>query len=98
MTIFCEKVRARDSVGLHKSFSQSMAQKSYKLLYFAARGRGEFIRLAFIIAGVEFEDCRLDKEKWDTLKAGEFNHVQNIVLVRFCLHTTDTIKMKRLDT
>lgn len=49
-----------------------MAQKSYKLLYFPARGRGEFIRLAFIIAGVEFEDCRIEKETWATLKAGEF--------------------------
>ena len=51
--------------------SQIMAQKAYKLLYFPARGRGEFIRLAFLIAGVEFEDCRIDKETWPTLKAGE---------------------------
>ena len=49
-----------------------MAQKAYKLLYFPFRGRGEFIRLAFIIAGVEFEDCRIDNETWATLKAGEF--------------------------
>lgn len=78
-----------------------MAQKSYKLFYFPARGRGEFIRLAFIIAGVEFEDCRIEKETWATLKAGEFwrdlKRVQN-VLVWFCLHTTDTIKMKLLNS
>ena len=48
-----------------------MTEKSYKLLYFPARGRGEFIRLAFRIAGVEFEDCRIDKETWATFKAGE---------------------------
>ena len=48
-----------------------MAQKAYKLLYFPFRGRGEFIRLAFIIAGVEYEDCRIDNETWATLKAGE---------------------------
>lgn len=50
-----------------------MAQKSYKLTYFPARGRGEFIRLAFIIAGVEFEDNRVDKDQWAILKAGEFS-------------------------
>ena len=49
-----------------------MAQKSYRLLYFPARGRGEFIRFAFLIAGVEFEDCYIEKETWATLKAGEF--------------------------
>ena len=54
-----------------KRYSQIMDNKSYKLLYFPARGRGEFIRLAFRIAGVEFEDCRIDKETWATLKAGE---------------------------
>ena len=48
-----------------------MAQKAYKLFYFPFRGRGEFIRLAFIIAGVEYEDCRIDNETWATLKAGE---------------------------
>ena len=50
-----------------------MSQKSYKLTYFPARGRGEFIRLAFIIAGVEFEDCRVELEQWRVLKAGEFS-------------------------
>lgn len=46
-----------------------MAQKSYKLTYFAGRGRGEFIRLAFVIAGVEFEDCRMDFKEWQAFKA-----------------------------
>ena len=59
-------------MGFDKSYSKIMAQKSYKLLYFQARGRGEFIRFAFLIAGVEFEDCRMDFETWQTLKAGEF--------------------------
>jgi len=46
-----------------------MSKKSYKLTYFPARGRGEFIRLVFVVAGVEFEDCRVDKEQWAALKA-----------------------------
>ncbi|CAH3143809.1 unnamed protein product, partial [Pocillopora meandrina] len=47
-----------------------MSQKSYKLYYFRARGRGEFIRLAFLIAGVEFEDFCVDIEKdWPAFKA-----------------------------
>ena len=49
-----------------------MSQKSYKLYYFRARGRGEFIRLAFFIAGVEFEDFCVDFEKdWPAFKASK---------------------------
>lgn len=49
-----------------------MSQKSYKLYYFRARGRGEFIRLAFLIAGVEFEDFCVDIEKdWPAFKASK---------------------------
>ena len=48
-----------------------MSKKSYKLTYFPARGRGEFIRLVFVVAGVEFEDCRVDKEQWAALKASK---------------------------
>lgn len=47
-----------------------MSQRSYKLTYFKARGRGEFIRLAFLIAGVEFEDFCIDfQEEWPAFKA-----------------------------
>jgi len=44
-----------------------MSKKSYELNYFAARGRGEFIKLVYRIAGVEFEDCCIDKEQWIAL-------------------------------
>ncbi|KAM7429481.1 hypothetical protein ABFA07_019697 [Porites harrisoni] len=47
-----------------------MSKKSYKLIYFRARGRGEFIRLVFLIAGVEFEDHLVDfQQNWPSLKA-----------------------------
>jgi glutathione S-transferase len=40
----------------------------YKLTYFNGRGRAEIVRLIFAVAGVEYEDVRLDKEKWPALK------------------------------
>ena len=50
-----------------------MSKKSYKLTYFKARGRGEFIRLVFLIAGVEFEDHQVDfHEEWPSLKASKY--------------------------
>ena len=49
-----------------------MSKKSYKLIYFRARGRGEFIRLVFLIAGVEFEDHLVDfQQNWPSLKASK---------------------------
>ena len=39
---------------------------TYKLTYFDVRGRAEMTRMAFVAAGVEFEDCRVTD--WATLK------------------------------
>ncbi|KAK5972432.1 Glutathione S-transferase [Trichostrongylus colubriformis] len=48
----------------------------YKLIYFNGRGAGEIIRQLFIIAGVEFEDKRLEIEEWPKYKAEmPFNQV-----------------------
>lgn len=43
----------------------------YKLIYFNARGRGERIRLLFALAGVEYEDVRIEWEspEWKKLKS-----------------------------
>ena len=50
-----------------------MSKKSYKLTYFKARGRGEFIRLVFLVAGVEFEEHQVDfHEEWPSLKASKY--------------------------
>ena len=44
-----------------------MAQ--YKLIYFDLRGRAELARFILVAAGQEFEDKRVDKDEWETLKA-----------------------------
>ena len=46
---------------------------SYKLTYFNARGRAEVIRLIFAKAGVDYEDKRVVKEEWPSLKEGWFD-------------------------
>jgi len=41
---------------------------TYKLTYFALRGRGEVARLIFAAAGVAYEDDRIEREKWPAFK------------------------------
>ena len=41
---------------------------SYKLTYFNGRGRAEAMRIMFEVAGVPFEDVRVEGEKWAELK------------------------------
>jgi glutathione S-transferase len=44
---------------------------SYKVIYFNATGRAETMRMIFKVAGVEFEDVRLEREQFTPeLKAG----------------------------
>ena len=45
---------------------------SYILYYFNLRGRAEATRLMFKVAGVEFEDRRLNGEEWLQLKMCEY--------------------------
>jgi len=44
---------------------------SYKLTYFNGRARGEFIRLIFAQAGVQYEDARVERADWPKLKPSE---------------------------
>jgi glutathione S-transferase len=40
----------------------------YKLTYFNARGRAEFIRWIFYAAGQKFQDERIERSQWPELK------------------------------
>ena len=39
-----------------------------KLIYFNLKGRAELARLILAQAGVEYEDCRINKAEWQSLK------------------------------
>lgn len=43
-----------------------------KLYYFDIAGKGEALRLLFFYSGIEFEDIRCDREKFDALKSSGF--------------------------
>ena len=45
---------------------------NYKLTYFNGRGRAEVIRLLFEVAGVKYEDVRIEREAWPELKPSRF--------------------------
>ena len=42
-----------------------------KLTYFDVRARAEYARMILAQAGVEYEDKRVTKEEWMTLKPGK---------------------------
>ena len=45
----------------------------YKLYYFDARGRAEYIRLIFALAGVEYEDYRVPRDEWPEVKKSKIH-------------------------
>jgi len=48
-------------------FIVTMADQ-YKLTYFNARGAAETIRYIFALAGVDYDDVRIEKDQWPSLK------------------------------
>jgi glutathione S-transferase len=48
---------------------QLAAMPTYKLSYFGITGLGEHIRIAFVLAGIPFEDDRLTGDAWKEKKA-----------------------------
>lgn len=60
----------------------SIAEESDKpkVVYFDGAGMAEFIRLTFVVGGIEFEDVRLTKEQWAEVKPlTPFGHLPVIV-------------------
>ena len=53
------------------TFVETLKMPSYKLTYFNARARAELARIIFTVAGVEFEDERIEMEDWPARKACE---------------------------
>ena len=44
---------------------------AYKLSYFDFRGKAEIIRLLFAQAGVPYEDVRIQRSNWLSIKPGK---------------------------
>lgn len=51
-----------------RSLRMTNENHEYKLLYFDLPGKAEHIRYIFAYAGVEYEDERIQKDKWPEIK------------------------------
>ena len=56
---------------------------NYKLTYFNGRGRAEAIRIIFEVAGVEYEDVRIEREAWPELKPSRFTKLKRVSTLNF---------------
>lgn len=54
-----------------KYISRMARYPNYRLTYFDNKGRAEHCRLLFVLAGVEYEDVRVDMKDWPMLKQGK---------------------------
>ncbi|KAL5013720.1 hypothetical protein ScPMuIL_007990 [Solemya velum] len=54
---------------LRPAAKQCSEEKRYKLIYFPTRGRAELTRLVFAASGIDYEDCRIDRQtEWPKIK------------------------------
>ena len=51
-----------------------------KLIYFDGQGRAEVSRWIFLLAGVEYEDVRIQYSDWSTLKSSKFFRIPNLAI------------------
>lgn len=51
---------------------QPSENPKFKLTYFNIRGLGEPIRWLFAYGGIEYEDNRIERDDWPTLKSSEY--------------------------
>ena len=58
-----------------------------KLIYFDGQGRAEVSRWIFLLAGVEYEDVRIQYSDWSTLKSSKFFRIPNLAIELFLSET-----------
>ena len=51
-----------------------------KLIYFDGQGRAEVSRWIFFLAGVEYEDVRIQYSDWSTLKSSKFYRIRSFAI------------------
>ena len=57
-----------------------------KLIYFNLKGRAELARLILAQAEVGYEDCRISREEWQTVKPSKTQSVSQTALTPLCSH------------
>ena len=72
-----------------------------KLTYFDMRGLAENIRLIMAQAGVDYEDCRIEKGQWPGMKDCKYSEVSNkhgvfLILFENIFPTTCLIRVSTL--
>lgn len=61
-------------MALKDQFELVVNMVHYKVSYFPIRGAGEIARQILAYAGQEFEDHRIPKEEWPTVKPSELGN------------------------
>uniref|UniRef100_A0A0M3HPS6 GST C-terminal domain-containing protein n=1 Tax=Ascaris lumbricoides TaxID=6252 RepID=A0A0M3HPS6_ASCLU len=81
----CRNLNPSGTFGMLQQISLTMPIiPQYKLIYFNGRGRAETIRLLFAQAQVKYEDVRIEKDQWPTLKESKLKFYQSLSIVIFC--------------
>ena len=70
---------------------------SYKLTYYDMRGRAELIRMLLTLADQKFEDKRITREQWATMKRGELIYDSYFCSVDLCVIKNCDWTLCRLD-
>ena len=52
----------------------------YKVIYFGVRGYAETIRMLFAVAGVPYDDRRIDIKDWMEMKPGKWHYVRRLTV------------------
>ena len=64
-----------------------------KLIYFDGQGRAEASRWIFVLAGVDYDDARIQYSDWSTLKCSKIFGIQSIDKNWFILMDILTLRL-----